>query len=248
VPLGDWYRRYQPSALVCDDWDRFVDPRETIREVRGLPGQGRTSTGCCDRSRTRLRPKTRSGVVDTGATLPPLRHLYHGLQMLAAYVGQMAPSGRITIVAALQAADEMRRVHRLAYRMAMLRRLRPGFGETGKQLWERDPVWQPLRRLVEMLLVTWDWGEAFAAVNLGEAVLDRFFLGDFATGRAPGAITCWARSSSRWPRTAPGLAPGRGRPGSGGVRRCRQSRPARGVDGRVGMPPRRTRSPAGSAS
>ena len=58
--------------------------------------------------------------------LPPLRYLYHGLQMLAAYVGQMAPSGRITIAAALQAADEMRRVHRIAYRMAMLRRLRPG--------------------------------------------------------------------------------------------------------------------------
>src|SRR4029077_12071576 len=105
-----------------------------------------------------------------------------------AYVGQMAPSGRITIVAALQAADEMRRVHRLAYGMAMLRRLRPGFGETGKQLWERDPAWQPLRRLVEQLLVTGDWGEAFAAVNLGaKPVLDRFLLADVAeTARTRG--------------------------------------------------------------
>jgi toluene monooxygenase system protein E len=93
----------------------------------------------------------------------------------------MAPSGRITIAAALQAADEMRRVHRIAYRMAMLRRLRPGFGETGKQLWETDPVWQPLRKLIETLLVTFDWGEAFAALNLGaKPVLDRFFLGDVA--------------------------------------------------------------------
>ena len=52
--------------------------------------------------------------------------------MLAAYVGQMAPSGRITIACALQAADEMRRVHRLAYRMALLRRLRPDFGDAGQ--------------------------------------------------------------------------------------------------------------------
>src|SRR4030095_379142 len=30
VPLGDWYRRYQVhSTLVCDDGDRFADPRET---------------------------------------------------------------------------------------------------------------------------------------------------------------------------------------------------------------------------
>jgi toluene monooxygenase system protein E len=101
--------------------------------------------------------------------------------MLAAYLGQMAPGGRITIVAALQAADEMRRVHRLAYRMAMLRRVRPGFGDGSRQLWERDPVWQPLRKLVETLLVTWDWGEAFAALNLGvKPVLDKFFLGDVA--------------------------------------------------------------------
>ena len=114
--------------------------------------------------------------------LPPLRHVYHGLQMLAAYVGQMAPSGRITITCALQAADEMRRVQRLAYRMAQLRRLRPDFGKLGKQLWQADPAWQPLRELIERLLVTYDWGEAFVALNLGvKPVLDKFFLGDVAT-------------------------------------------------------------------
>ena len=39
----------------------------------------------------------------------------HGLQMVAAYIGNMAPSSRITIAATFQAADEMRRVQRLAY-------------------------------------------------------------------------------------------------------------------------------------
>ena len=186
VPLADWYRRHQQqSPLTCDDWDRFADPRETTYAKYVALQQGKEAhvdgllrsieEGDYDQ---KLDP---AWVGTLERLLPPLRHLYHGLQMLAAYVGQMAPSGRITIAAALQAADEMRRVHRLAYRMAMLRRLRPGFGDAGKQLWERDPVWQPLRKLIETLLVTWDWGEAFAALNLGvKPVLDRFFLGDVA--------------------------------------------------------------------
>src|SRR5262249_10188922 len=40
----------------------------------------------------------------------PFRYPGHGFQMVASHIGQMAPSGRIVITAALQAADEMRRV------------------------------------------------------------------------------------------------------------------------------------------
>jgi len=187
VPLSDWYRRHQTqSTLTCDDWDRFADPRETtyakyvdLQQAKETHVDGLLRSiedGDYDH---KLDPAW----VDTlERLLPPLRHVYHGLQMLAAYVGQMAPSGRITIACALQAADEMRRVHRLAYRMALLRRLRPDFGSAGKQIWQADPAWQPLRELIEKLLVTYDWGEAFAALNLGaKPVLDKFFLGDVAT-------------------------------------------------------------------
>jgi len=186
VPLADWYRRHQTgSPLACDDWDRFADPRETtyakyvaLQQAKEAHVDGLLRSIEDGDYDSKLSP---DWVDALERLLPPLRHLYHGLQMVAAYVGQMAPSGRITIAAALQAADEMRRVHRVAYRMAMLRRLRPGFGDTGKQLWERDPAWQPLRKLVETLLVTYDWGEAFAALNLGvKPVLDRFFLSDVA--------------------------------------------------------------------
>jgi toluene monooxygenase system protein E len=44
------------------------------------------------------------------AVIAPLRYLGHGLQMLASYIGQIAPSGRIVIPAPLQAGEEMRRV------------------------------------------------------------------------------------------------------------------------------------------
>ena len=50
----------------------------------------------------------------------PLRFPAHGLQMLAAYVAQMAPASRVTNCAAFQAADELRRLQRVTYRTAQL--------------------------------------------------------------------------------------------------------------------------------
>ncbi|HZU82256.1 MAG TPA: hypothetical protein VE987_05035, partial [Polyangiaceae bacterium] len=35
-----------------------------------------------------------------------------------------------------------------------------------RALWETGPAWQPLREVIERLLVTWDFGEAFAALCL----------------------------------------------------------------------------------
>ena len=101
-----------------------------------------------------------------GAVLAPLRYPIHGLQMLAAYVGHMAPSGRIVVAAAFQSADEMRRVHRIAYRMRQLQNKRVAFGKDSKAEWQSEPMWQPLREMIERLLVTFDWAEAFTGVNL----------------------------------------------------------------------------------
>ncbi len=70
--------------------------------------------------------------------LPPLRYVWHGFQMMAAYVGQMAPAGRLTLVAMFQAADEMRRIHRIAHRMAQLRH-QPDFGARALAHWQEAP-------------------------------------------------------------------------------------------------------------
>jgi toluene monooxygenase system protein E len=86
--------------------------------------------------------------------------------MVASYIGQMAPSGRITIAALLQSADELRRIERFAYRLALLRRSEPSFGDDGRDRWLSEPSWQPLRELIERLLVAYDWGEAFVALAL----------------------------------------------------------------------------------
>jgi toluene monooxygenase system protein E len=70
------------------------------------------------------------------------------------------------LVAMFQAGDEMRRIHRIAYRLGQLRQLRPAVCERALADWQEAPGWQPLRRALEQTLVAYDWGEAFAALCL----------------------------------------------------------------------------------
>ena len=99
------------------------------------------------------------------------------------YVGQMAPSAFITNAAHFSAADEMRRVQRIAYWTKVLANTHSGelaTTELARGAWENDPAWQPLRRACEQLLVARDWGEAFAARNLAlkpalDALLNSLF-------------------------------------------------------------------------
>jgi len=110
---------------------------------------------------------------------------FHGDRRI--YIGQMAPGGRITVTVELQAADEARRVERLAYRFRQIQLIFPEFGLGGKAGWVNDSHWQPLRRFVEQLLVTWDWGEAFVALNLIlKPMIDELFMkhaADLALGQ-----------------------------------------------------------------
>jgi toluene monooxygenase system protein E len=182
VPLSDWYARYQSgSAFRGAQWERFRDPRETTyaryttlqhareQHVEGLLRS--IDSGAYDRE------LPRPAVDLFERAIAPLRFAFHGFQMAAAYVGQMAPGGRITVACAFQAADEMRRVQRIAYRLAQLRRAWPGLGDRSRQVWQDDPAFQPLRRLVEKLLVAWDWGEAFAALCLcAKPLLDALLM------------------------------------------------------------------------
>jgi toluene monooxygenase system protein E len=182
VPLSGWYERYQSgSAFRGAQWERFRDPRETTyarytslqrareQHVDGLLRS--IDSGAYDRE------LPRPAVDLFERAVAPLRFAFHGLQMAAAYVGQMAPSGRITVACAFQAADEMRRIQRVAYRLAQMRRAWPGLGERSRQLWQDEPGFQPLRRLVEKLLVAWDWGEAFAALCLcAKPLLDALWM------------------------------------------------------------------------
>jgi toluene monooxygenase system protein E len=89
----------------------------------------------------------------------------------------MAPGGRITVASLFQSGDEMRRIQRIAYRMALLQEVDSSLGLDSKRIWTHDARWQPLREAVERCLVTYDWGEALVALNLCiKPVVDELFL------------------------------------------------------------------------
>jgi len=182
TPVAAWYRRYQTaSPLRCTDWEAFADPRAytytsyvTRRHEAEMYLDGLLrSLDDGDYDRT-LTPEW-LGFLEQ--VLPTLRYPGHALQMAAAYVGQMAPAGRIAIAAAFQAADEIRRIQRLSYRMRQLQETRRGFGEGARQIWEQAAAWQPLRALLERLLVAYDWGESFVALNFAvKPAFDELFM------------------------------------------------------------------------
>ncbi len=171
TPVVDWYGKYRDaSPLVCRDWDRFYDPRQTIyRRYNEIQQRQETYV---DFVLERIDEDAYDSSLSDGwiavlrSMLGPYRFPVHGLQMISAYVAHLAPSSRITNCAAFQAADEMRLVQRLAQRVAQLRRRHGGFGEGDRHSWEEQPIWQPLRSCLERMLVTWDWAEALVASNL----------------------------------------------------------------------------------
>lgn len=181
VPVSSFYERYQQgSPLRCADWELFRDPRETTYTkytalqrnqevfVDGILGSIESSD-----YDARLSPQWRRAL---GEIISPARYLFHGMQMLAAYLGQMAPGSRLIMAALFQTADELRRVHRFAYRLRQLQLTYADLGADGKQCWQSDPRWQPCREVIERLLVTYDLGEALVGVNLVvKPLIDAFF-------------------------------------------------------------------------
>jgi toluene monooxygenase system protein E len=171
-PVVDWYyRNREGSALQARDWDRFADPRRTTYQMYTQLQDGREDVV------DGLLREIDETAYDTGLDdewvrfldrwYSPLRFPVHGLQMLAAYIAQMAPSSRITNCASFQMGDEMRRVQRIAYRTVQL--AGPPFddGAAARQraAWEEAAAFQPLRELIERALVAYDWGESFIVTN-----------------------------------------------------------------------------------
>lgn len=171
APIPQWYAKHREgSAFQCTDWEKFYDPRQTFyRRYNEIQHRKETfvdqvlqridDTG----SDENLSPEWLD-VLRVG--FAPFRYPGHALQMVSTYVGQMAPSGKITNTAAFQGADEMRRIQRIVYRTRQLDLSGRDFEHDDRKTWEDHPVWQPIRECLERLLIAWDWGEAYAGLNL----------------------------------------------------------------------------------
>ncbi|ADG06754.1 aromatic/alkene monooxygenase hydroxylase subunit beta [Kyrpidia tusciae] len=189
APINRWYRQYrEESPFQVDDWEAFRDPdRLTYRDYVQLQKERESYLDNLidEFERQEYYSRLSRRWVDVLERLYiPSRFSGHVLQMVALYMAQMAPSAYITNAGYFQGADEMRRVQRCAY-LAKALSLDHGehLADSGRTraIWEDDPHWQPLRELLEKLLVAYDWGESFAALNLVvKPVYDALFNQQFA--------------------------------------------------------------------
>jgi toluene monooxygenase system protein E len=185
TPLNVWYLRYREgSTLRVDDWNGFRDPHRLTYHAY-VDQQNRRETyldAIVDRFEADGNRASLSA--DWVAVLERVylasRYSTHVLQMAAMYLAQLSPSSYIANCAEFQAGDEMRRIQRSAYRA---KSLSLQFGEhladtdKARAIWEDDEAWQPLRKVLEELLVAYDLGEAFAALNLVvKPLYDAFFI------------------------------------------------------------------------
>jgi toluene monooxygenase system protein E len=184
-----WIAEHRDAVAVrVDSWDGFRDPDEiTYRKynkhqdaAEAFVDQALAEYG---ERRDIDRGHSARWLEALGVLLTPQRYPVHGLQMVAAYVAQMAPSSYITNAAAFQAADELRRVQRIAYRTRQLDLAHPalGFGRTERKTFETHERWQGVREAIERLLVAFDWDEAFTALELViKPAYDEIFLRQLA--------------------------------------------------------------------
>ncbi|HHC09262.1 MAG TPA: toluene hydroxylase [Actinobacteria bacterium] len=174
MPMNRWYLTHREgSPFNVDDWEGFRDPAKlTYKDYVTLQHERELYLdGLVDRFEEAGHAEGYpAGWVDTFRSLVvPLRFPMHVLQMASLYVGQMAPSSFITNCAHFQAADEMRRLQRIAYWTKVVSNAHDdaiATTEAARGPWEDDAAWQPLRETLETMLVAYDWGEAFAALNL----------------------------------------------------------------------------------
>jgi toluene monooxygenase system protein E len=223
-PANLWFLTYRDqSPLQAEDWEAYRDPDAlTYRSYVTMQAQAEgTSQGALQaHADVHADAALSAGSVALLARLfTPSRYLSHGMQQAQAYIGYLAPSSYITNAAGFSAADLLRRVTTIAYRTRELQLSRPesGAGTAERSIWQHEPAWQPARKAIEYALVSYDWGEAFTALNLvlGPTLDDVLLtqLGEVA--RAGGDNLTWLLSAylaadsqrrGKWSRAVADLA------------------------------------------
>ena len=174
TPINKWYlKNREGSDFMVEDWEQFRDPHKlTYKDYVATQRDRETYVdGLIDQAEAThvARNLSAAWVATLKDVFVPLRFPLHVLQMTSLYVGQIAPSSFITNCAYFQASDELRRIQRMAYWTKVLGNAHGddiASTHTARGPWESAAHWQPLRQLVEELLIAYDWGEAFTALNL----------------------------------------------------------------------------------
>jgi toluene monooxygenase system protein E len=182
--INQWYLKYREgSPLAADSWEGFEDPAQlnyrryiALQHDREVYAEGVVDSFEALDHDAGLDPAW----VDVLARVYlPARFALHVLQITSLYVGQLGPSAAITNASFFQAADELRALQWIAYRaksLSLAHGASLADSAVARSTWEDDPAWQPAREVLEQLLLAYDWGEAFTALNLAaKPALDAFF-------------------------------------------------------------------------
>jgi toluene monooxygenase system protein E len=211
-----WFLTYRDnSPLQAEDWDGFRDPDAlTCKAYVSLQSDAEAKVQGALQAHAEAGSDAKlpaGSVALLGHLLTPSRYLCHGFQQIEAYVGYMAPSSYITNAASFSSADFLRRVTTIGYRTGELQIAWPdsGIGSAERSLWEGHASWQAARKAVEYGLASYDWGEAFTALNLVLApTLDDVLLTRSARSPRTTATTSPGYSPRSWPRIRSGAAGG----------------------------------------
>ena len=173
LAMNEWYRKHVfDSPLQHDDWEEFRDPDQLIYRVytRTQDVQESYVDGLLDdHNEIDHDAGLQAEWLDVLEHLyTPRRYLQTALQMGAAYLLQIVPASTLTAASGFQEGDEFRWLQRIAYRTRELQQAHPerGFAAKEREHWEKHDALQGLRELMELTLATYDWGEAFVALNL----------------------------------------------------------------------------------
>ncbi len=205
--INQWYLKHREgSPLRAPDWEGFRDPAAlnyrryiALQHEREVYAEGAVDHFEALDHDENLDP---AWVAVLERVYLPARFAFHVLQITSLYVGQLGPSAYITNAAFFQAADELRALQWIAYRaksLSLTHGTQLANTEATRRIWELDDAWQPAREALERLLLAYDWGEAFTALNLVvkptvDALLKEAFV-DLASANGDGLTAALLQES-----------------------------------------------------
>lgn len=160
------------TALKSADWHEFRDPNEeweqtiyrnnsnVVRQIQQNLDNAKKADAYAGWSRGWTKFVERH----LGAWM----HVEHGLGMHVFVAAQRSgPTNMINTAIAVNSAHKLRFAQDLALYNLDLSESVPGFdGSVHREVWHSDPVWQPVREVVEHLTAIGDWAEALFATNI----------------------------------------------------------------------------------
>lgn len=201
------------TAIVMADWYSLRDPRQyyygtyTITRSRQQDVMERNLSFVEKRGLLHDLPDAvREKLI---FALMPLRHVEWGANTSNCYITAYAWGTAVTQAAMFHTMDRLG-IAQYISRIGLSLDGNSGDSlEQGRTLWMEEPTWQPIRRIVERLMVTRDWFELFVAQNL---ILDglihplvfRHYQTKVAASEGPALslvsefMTLWFDESSRW--------------------------------------------------